>query len=83
MKVVMAIALTLIGFWAISGALTLKHATSFFAELESHIQEREAHQRLLSELREDKRSLFRELAIIRFLTEAAGGLALCIAVGLI
>jgi hypothetical protein len=82
-KVVLAIALTVIVFWGISGVLTLKHAASFFAELESHIQEREGQQKLLSELREDKHSLFRELAVIRFLTGAAGGLVLCIAVGLI
>jgi HAMP domain-containing protein len=77
-KIVVASALAILGFLGISGVLTRKHAASFFAEHESRIQEGGKQEALLAELRQEKQSLFRELASIRFLTAtiAVGALSI-------
>jgi HAMP domain-containing protein len=55
------------GFFGISEVLALKHATSFFAEHESRIQEGVRHDVVLAELQQEKRSLLREIAGLRLL----------------
>jgi len=81
-KIVVAIAFTIIAFAGISGFLTRKHAASFFAEHESRIEEQGKQGKVLDELRQEKHSLFRELAGIRFLTAAAAILVLSLALGI-
>jgi HAMP domain-containing protein len=71
MNVMLISGLTIFGFWGISGVLSRKHLASFFAEHESRIKEGEKRTAVLAGLREEKHSLFRELASIRVLTATA------------
>jgi HAMP domain-containing protein len=82
-KIVLASVITILGFWGISGFLARKQAASFFAEHESRIQEGRKKETVLAELRQEKHSLFRELASIRFLTTTVAVGALSITLGLV
>ena len=82
-KIVVAIVLTLLGFGALYGVLAHKHAESFFTQHERRIEEQGKHGALLDELRQEKHSLFRELAGIRFLTMVVALITLSIILGLI
>jgi hypothetical protein len=81
-KIVLALIVTVIAFWGISGFLARKHAASFFAEHESRIEAQGKHGEVLHELRQDKRSLFQELVGIRFLSAVGGVLTFSLALGL-
>jgi methyl-accepting chemotaxis protein len=70
-------------FWGISGVLARRHAASFFAEHESHIQQGTKRDSVLAELEQEKRSLFRELAKIRFLAAFLAIGTLSVTVGLL
>jgi hypothetical protein len=80
--IVVALTFTITAFWGISGLLARKHAVSFFAEHESRIEAQGKHGEVLDELQQEKRSLFRELAGIRFLLAVAGILTFSLALGL-
>jgi hypothetical protein len=70
-RIVAAIALTIIVFWSISGFLARKHVASFFAEHTHRVEQQGNKGEVLDQLRREKPSLFRELAGIRFLVAAA------------
>jgi nitrogen fixation/metabolism regulation signal transduction histidine kinase len=70
-KLVLATALTIAVFLGVSGVLTRKQAASFFAEHESRIEQGGKKTAVLAELRDEKHSLFWELAGIRFVAAIA------------
>jgi methyl-accepting chemotaxis protein len=81
-KLVLAVALTIVAFLGVSGVLTRNQAASFFAEHESRIEQGGKKTAVLAELRQDKRSLFWELAGIRFVAviAAAGTVSVTLAI---
>jgi hypothetical protein len=76
-KILVAIVLTVIGFWVISGILARKHTESFLAEHRSSIQK----QAEFDELRKDKGSFFRELVSIRLLAVTLAVVTLSVTLG--
>jgi HAMP domain-containing protein len=78
-NVLVAIVLTILGFWAISGVVARKHAESSLAEHRSSIQ----GEAKLHELQKEKRSLFWELTSIRFLAATFAVVILSITLGLL
>jgi HAMP domain-containing protein len=82
-KIAVVVVLTIIGFWVISAVLAQKHAESFWVKLERHVQEHGMQGEVLDELRQEKRSLFRELASIRLLGAAFAVVTLSITVAVI
>jgi hypothetical protein len=81
-RIVAAVALTIIVFWSISGFLARKHVASFLAEHAGRIEQQENQGEVLDHLRQEKPSLFRELAGIRFLVAAAAILTCTLVLGI-
>jgi methyl-accepting chemotaxis protein len=82
-KIIVTIALVLIGFWVISGVLVRRHAASFVADQQSRIQAQGEQGQLLDELLREKHSLLRELAGIRVVTAMVALVTLSILLGLL
>jgi methyl-accepting chemotaxis protein len=66
-RIVLLITFTIVGCWMVAAVLARQHAASFFAEHENRIQGGEKREAVVAELRQEKHSLFRELAGIRVL----------------
>jgi HAMP domain-containing protein len=79
MRILVAMVLTIVGFWVISGVLARRHVASFLGEHRSSIQE----QGKLDELQREKHSLFRELIGIRSLAVILGVATISITLGLL
>jgi HAMP domain-containing protein len=78
-KILVAIALAIVGFWIISGVLARRHAASFLAEHQDRVQQQGQQQQPLSE--SQQKQLYRQLATIRFLTAAVAVITISIALG--
>ena len=78
-RILVGFALTIMGFWVISGVLALRHAGSFVAEHQNRLQQQGEEGQALDEA--EKKKLIRELASIRLVTVAVAVIAISIAFG--
>jgi nitrogen fixation/metabolism regulation signal transduction histidine kinase len=78
-KILVAIALAIIGFWVISGVLARRHASSFLAEHQDQLQQQGQRQQPLSE--PQQKQLYRQLAVIRFVMAAVAVISISIVFG--
>jgi HAMP domain-containing protein len=78
-KILVVVALAIIGFWLISGVLARRHAASFIAEHQAQLQHQGQEPEPLDA--SQQKELYRELAIIRFVTAAVAVITLSIVLG--
>jgi HAMP domain-containing protein len=80
-KILVVIALAIIGFWVISGVLARRHVASFLAEHQDRLQQQGQQQQPLDE--SQQKELYRQLASIRFVTAAVAVITISMVLGVI